>query len=68
MNIDGLGENIIQQLLDNELIKNINDIYTLTFEDVASLKKNGTKFAQNLINSIEESKKNDLSKLKTARN
>ena len=66
MNIDGLGENIIQQLLDKELIKNINDIYTLTFEDVASLKKNGTKFAQNLINSIEESKKNDLSKLITA--
>ena len=66
MNIDGLGENIIQQLLDKELIKNINDIYTLTFEDVASLKKNGTKFAQNLIDSIEESKKNDLSKLITA--
>ena len=66
MNIDGLGENIIQQLLDNNLISNIDDIYTLTFDDIASLKKNGTKFAQNLINSIEASKQNDLYRLITA--
>ena len=52
MNIDGLGENIIQQLLDKKLINNIADIYSLTFDDIASLKKNGKKFAQNLINSI----------------
>ena len=52
MNIDGLGENIIQQLLDKELIHNISDIYELEFEDIASLKKNGKKFAQNLIDSI----------------
>ncbi len=66
MNIDGLGENIIQQLLDNELIKNIDDIYTLTQDEIASLKKNGTKFAQNLFNSIENSKQNDLYRLITA--
>lgn len=48
MNIDGLGENIIQQLLDNRLIENIADIYTLTFEQIASLKKNGKKFARQL--------------------
>lgn len=66
MNIDGLGENIIQQLLDNHLIENIADIYILTFEDVSSLKKNGKKFAQNLINSINESKENDLYRLITA--
>ena len=46
MNIDGLGENILQELLDRNLIKNIADIYTLTFEDIASLKKNGKKFAR----------------------
>ena len=46
MNIDGLGENIIQELLDRNLIKNIADIYSLTFEDIASLKKNGKKFAR----------------------
>ena len=66
MNIDGLGESIIAQLLEKELIKNIADIYILKFEDIASLKKNGTKFAQNLINSIEASKSNDLHRLITA--
>ena len=66
MNIDGLGENIIQQLLDKKLINNIADIYSLTFDDIATLKKNGKKFAQNLINSIENSKNNDLYRLITA--
>ena len=66
MNIDGLGENIIGQLMDNGLISNIADIYTLKFEDIASLKKNGTKFAQNLVDSIEASKSNELYRLITA--
>lgn len=66
MNIDGLGENIIQQLLDRELISNISDIYELKFEDIASLKKNGKKFAQNLVDSINKSKQNDLYRLITA--
>ena len=66
MNIDGLGENIIKQLLDRKLISNIADIYDLKFEDIASLKKNGKKFAQNLVDSIENSKKNDLNRLITA--
>ncbi len=66
MNIDGLGENIIGQLLDKNLISNISDIYELKFEDVASLKKNGKKFAQNLIDSINASKQNDLYRLITA--
>lgn len=63
MNILGLGKNIIKQLLDKELIKNIADIYTLTIDDVKSLKKDGQKFAENLINSIEESKSNELYRL-----
>ena len=66
MNIDGLGENIILQLLDKKLINNISDIYDLKFEDIASLKKNGKKFAQNLIDSINRSKENDLYRLITA--
>ena len=48
------------------MIQNIADIYTLKFEDIASLKKNGKKFAQNLVNSIEISKQNDLYRLITA--
>ena len=66
MNIDGLGENIIQQLLEKHLIENIADIYSLSFEEIASLKKNGKKFAQNIKNSIENSKQNDLYRLITA--
>lgn len=60
------GENIIQQLLDRNLINNIADIYELNFEDIASLKKNGKKFAQNLIDSINKSKENDLYRLITS--
>ena len=60
MDIDGLGEAIIGELIERKLISNIADIYKLTIDDVASLKKNGKKFAQNLINAIEESKKRDL--------
>lgn len=63
MNIDGLGEKIIEQLIDKKLINNIADIYYLTFEDIASLKKNGKKFAQNLIDAINASKANDLYRL-----
>ena len=66
MNIDGLGENIIGVLLDKKMISNIADIYDLEFEDIASLKKNGKKFAQNLIDSINASKENDLYRLITA--
>ncbi len=66
MNIDGLGENIIGSLLEKNMISNIADIYDLKFEDIASLKKNGKKFAQNLIDSINASKENDLYRLITA--
>ncbi len=63
MDIDGLGEAIIGELIERNLITNIADIYSLTLEDIATLKKNGKKFAQNLINAIEESKTRDLYRL-----
>ncbi len=63
MDIDGLGESIIAELIDKNLISNIADIYKLTFDDIASLKKNGKKFAQNLMDAIEESKHRDLYRL-----
>lgn len=66
MNIDGLGENIINQLMDRKLINNVADIYKLTFDDIASLKKDGKKFAENLKNAIDNSKNNDLYRLITA--
>lgn len=63
MNIDGMGYNIIEALMNKGLIKNIADIYSLTFEEISSLKKNGRKFTQNLIDAIEQSKNNNLDKL-----
>lgn len=66
MDIDGLGLKIVEQLIEKGLIKNIADIYMLTLEEIASLKKNGKKFAQNLMDSIEKSKQQDLFHLITA--
>lgn len=66
MDITGLGEAIIEELISRGLIQNIADIYKLTLEDIASLKKNGKKFAQNLIDAIEESKNKELYRLISA--
>ena len=66
MDINGLGEAIIEELINRGLVSNITDIYKLTFEDIASLKKNGKKFAQNLMDAIEESKNRDLYRLVNA--
>lgn len=63
MDIIGLGISIVEQLIEKGLISNIADLYTLKIDDIASLKKNGQKFASNLIDAIEESKNNDLAKL-----
>ena len=63
MDIMGLGEMIIEELINRKLISNIADIYKLTVEDLASLRKNGKKFAQNLFDAIEESKTRDLYRL-----
>lgn len=60
MNIKGLGDSIIDELLTRNLISNIADLYTMKLEDFASLKQNGKKFAQNLVDSINESKNNEF--------
>lgn len=66
MDITGLGEAIVEELINRGLIRNIADIYKLTFDEIASLKKNGKKFAQNLVDAIEESKHRDLYRLVNA--
>ncbi len=63
MNIKGLGDSIIEELLNRNLISNISDLYSLKLEDIATLKKNGQKFAQNLVDSINESKNNEFYRL-----
>ncbi len=63
MDIDGLGISVIEQLVEKGYLSNIADIYYLKKEEIASLKKRGDKFAQNLIDAINESKNNDLERL-----
>ncbi|WP_072725018.1 NAD-dependent DNA ligase LigA [Tepidibacter thalassicus] len=63
MNIEGLGESIVTLLLKENLINDVADIYYIKKEDLIPLERMGEKSAQNLINSIEKSKNNDLSRL-----
>jgi DNA ligase (NAD+) len=63
MNIDGLGEKIVDQLVDKEIVKDIADLYALKLDDLSELERMGEKSAQNLLDEIETSKKNSLPRL-----
>ena len=63
MNIDGLGEKIVDQLVDKSLVKDVADLYSLKLEEVAGLERMAEKSAQNLLDEIEASKKNSLARL-----
>ena len=62
MDIDGLGEKIIDQLIDVNLINNFSDIYKIKKEQLTGLERFAEKSADNLIKSIERSKKTTLGK------
>lgn len=63
MNIDGLGEKIVGQLVDKGLVKDFADLYELKVEDIAELERKAEKSAQNLIDEIAASKSNSLARL-----
>ena len=63
MDIDGLGESIVENLIERSLIKSPADIYYLTLEQLKSLWQNGETAAQKLLNAIEASKQQDLGRL-----
>jgi len=63
MNIDGLGEKIVDQLVDTGLVKDPADLYTLKLGDLVPLERMAEKSAQNLLDEIEASKKNGLARL-----
>jgi DNA ligase (NAD+) len=63
MNIDGLGEKVVDQLVDKGLVKDVADLYELKFEDVAALERMAEKSAQNLLDEIKASKNNGLARL-----
>ena len=63
MNIDGLGNKIIQQLYHQQLIKDVGDIFYLNKEDLLPLERMGTKKVENLLSAIEHAKQNSLEHL-----
>jgi DNA ligase (NAD+) len=63
MNIDGMGESLVNQLADKGLVKNIADIYELTEEKLLSLERIGKKSAANLLEQIERSKRLPLERV-----
>jgi DNA ligase (NAD+) len=63
MNIDGLGEKIVDQLLEKNVVKDFADLYKLELETLAGLDRMAEKSAQNLIDEIAASKKNGLARL-----
>ncbi len=63
MNIDGLGEKIVEQLVGQSLVKDVADLYHLKLEPLAALERMAEKSAQNLLDEIEASKKLSLSRL-----
>ena len=63
MNIDGLGEKIVDQLIEKNLVKDFADLYKLDLESLANLDRMAEKSAQNLVDEIAASKKNSLARL-----
>jgi DNA ligase (NAD+) len=66
MNIDGVGESLVDQLVDRGLVKSVADLYSLTEETIAGLERMGKKSAANVFRNIENSKKNPLPRVLSA--
>jgi DNA ligase (NAD+) len=63
MNIDGLGEKIVDQLIEQGLVRDIADLYSLKLDKLVALERFAEKSAQNLLDEIGASKKNSLARL-----
>jgi DNA ligase (NAD+) len=63
MDINGLGDKIVDQLVDKGMVNDIADLYTLRLDDVSELERMGEKSAQNLLDQIAASKKHTLARL-----
>ena len=66
MDIEGLGEKLIDQLVERGLVKDLADLYKLRKEDLANLDRMAEKSAQNLLNALERSKEATLPRCLTA--
>ena len=63
MDIEGLGEALIQQLVENRLVSDYGDLYFLEKPDLVALERMGEKSAQNLLDAVEESKQRPLDRV-----
>jgi DNA ligase (NAD+) len=63
MNVDGLGEKIVDQLIEKNLVRDIADLYLLKLDKLVALDRFAEKSAQNLLDEIAASKKNSLAPL-----
>lgn len=63
MDIEGMGPQLVSQLLQSGLIRGFDDIYSLRFEDLVELERMGEKSAQNLLDAIRDSKRHPLHRL-----
>jgi len=63
MRIEGLGESLVDQLVDKKMLRDVGDLYQLTLDDIAGLERMAQKSGTNLLTQIEASKKRDLSNL-----
>ncbi|HVP43306.1 MAG TPA: NAD-dependent DNA ligase LigA [Terriglobales bacterium] len=63
MNIEGMGDALVNQLCDKKLLKSVADIYSLTKQDLLELERMGEKSAQNVLDEIENSKKLPLERV-----
>ena len=57
MDISGLGESVVEQLVEKKLIQTPSDIYKLKLDDLVNLERFGIKSAENLLNGVQASKK-----------
>ena len=60
MNIDGFGEKLVEQLVDENIIKDFSDIFKITKEDIQDLERQGEKSAKNIVDSINKAKDTSL--------
>ena len=66
MDIEGLGEKLIEQLVDTGLVRSFGDLYRLKMESLKNIDRMGEKSAKNLFDAIEKSKSRDLSRFLNA--
>lgn len=66
MDIEGLGQKLVDQLVDAGLVERLSDLYRLTWEDLVGLERMGGKSAENLLAALEQSKEQPLARALTA--